>query len=93
LTKRQRRGWWEEITTEDGLPPPEVLTYDEYTFQFMGVENEEERLGIAESGKSATTNLKSPGNQSSDGLFLTLLLLSGYQHWKDRRWQKFIRLH
>jgi hypothetical protein len=20
-------------------------------------------------------------------------LLSGYQHWKDRRWQKFIRLH
>ena len=56
----------------------------------MGVENEEERLGIAESGKSATTNLKSPGNQSSDGLFLTLLLFSGYQHWEDRFWQKFI---
>ena len=58
---RQRRGWWESITTDDGLPPPEVLTYDEYTFDFLGLENEEERNGSVQSGKSATTNLKSPG--------------------------------
>jgi hypothetical protein len=57
---RKRRGWWEALTTEDGLPPPEVLVYDEYTFQFMGIENEEERLGKAESGESDTTNMKSP---------------------------------
>ena len=61
LYDRQRRGWWESITTDDGLPPPEVLTYDEYTFEFLGLENEEERNGTVESGKSATTNLKSPG--------------------------------
>ena len=61
LCDRQRRGWWESITTDDGLPPPEVLTYDEYTFDFLGLENEEERNGTVESGKSATTNLKSPG--------------------------------
>ena len=61
LCDRQRRGWWESITTDDGLPPPEVLTYDEYTFDFLGLENEEERNGSVESGKSATTNLKSPG--------------------------------
>ena len=60
LSYRQRRGWWESITTDDGLPPPEVLTYDEYTFDFLGLENEEERNGTVESGKSATTNLKSP---------------------------------
>lgn len=23
---RKRKGWWEPLTTEDGLPPPEVRT-------------------------------------------------------------------
>ena len=58
---RQPRGWWESITTDDGLPPPEVLTYDEYTFKYLGMENDEERNGTVRSGESATTNLKSPG--------------------------------
>ena len=61
LSPRQPRGWWESITTDDGLPPPEVLTYDEYTFKYLGMENDEERNGTVISGKSATTNLKSPG--------------------------------
>jgi len=62
---RQRRGWWEtpKGTIENGLPPPEVLTYEEYTFKYLGMENEEERLGNKSSGGSATTNLKSPGEQ------------------------------
>ena len=73
---RQRRGWWESITTDDGLPPPEVLTYDEYTFQFLGLENEEERNGTVESGKSATTNMKSPGGDPFlQSCFLILILL------------------
>ena len=64
---RQRRGWWEtpKGTIENGLPPPEVLTYEEYTFEYLGMENEEERLGNKSSGGSATTNLKSPGEQST----------------------------
>ena len=63
---RQRRGWWEtpKGAIENGLPPPEVLTYEEYTFKYLGMENEEERLGNKSSGSSATTNLKSPGEQS-----------------------------
>lgn len=53
------------MTTEDNLPPPEVMTYDEYQFKFLGLENEEERLGIVESGMSSTTNLKSPPSTST----------------------------
>ena len=53
------KGWWEPLRTEENkdTPPPELMIRDEYTFQYMGVENQEEREGKVESGKSATTNL------------------------------------
>ena len=39
---RKRKGWWEPLTTEDGQPPPEAMIYEEYEFEFMGVEDEKE---------------------------------------------------
>ena len=52
-------GWWEPLRTEENkdTPPPELMIRDEYVFRFMGVENQEEREGTVESGKSATSNL------------------------------------
>ena len=33
------------------------MTYEEYKLEFLGIENEEEKLGKVASGESATTNL------------------------------------
>ena len=56
---RVAAGWWEPLRTEENkdTPPPELMLYDEYTFRYMGVENEEEAKGQVESGKSATSNM------------------------------------
>ena len=50
------KGWWEPLRTEENkdTPPPELMIRDEYTFRYMGVENQEEREGKVESGNSAT---------------------------------------
>ena len=57
-------GWWEPLRTEDNAdsPPPELMMYDEYLFQYMGVENEEEALGKVKSGTSRTSNIFSGPN-------------------------------
>ena len=52
-------GWWEPLRTEENkdTPPPELMMYDEYVFEHMGVEDIQERTGAVESGKSNETNL------------------------------------
>ena len=56
---RKPAGWWETLVTEDGLPPPEVMMYQEYEFEFMGMEDINETNGDFANGKSPTTNLLS----------------------------------
>ena len=78
---RKRKGWWEPLTTEDGLPPPEVgfcfesfmqqncqvMIYEEYEFEFLGVEDENETAGDFASGSSPTSNLVAGANGELGG--------------------------
>ena len=61
---RVPEGWWEPLRTEENkdTPPPELVMYDEYMFQYMGVENEDEALGRVKSGESNTSNIFSGKN-------------------------------
>ena len=56
-TTRISRGWWEPVNTDDSSPPPEAATYDEYEFQYMGTENEEEASGNVKNGQSEFSNM------------------------------------
>ena len=65
---RKVTNWWEPLKlSEDQEVPPEILTYDEYEFSYMGLESPDEDLGVVpHDGTAAVTNLKSPADEDPE---------------------------
>ena len=65
---RKVTNWWEPLKlSEDQEVPPEILTYDEYEFSYMGLESPDEDLGVVpHDGSAAVTNLKSPEDEDPE---------------------------
>ena len=65
---RKVTNWWEPLKlSEDQEVPPEILTYEEYEFSYMGLESPDEDLGVVpHDGTAAVTNLKSPADEDPE---------------------------
>ena len=65
---RKVTNWWEPLKlSEDQEVPPEILTYEEYEFSYMGLESPDEDLGVVpHDGSAAVTNLKSPADEDPE---------------------------